>query len=92
MDALEEVIAAHPIRAGIITVPASAAQSVTDMLVHAGIRGILNFAPVPLQVPAGVFVEHIDMAVSLEKVAYFARHTPQDQPSAESDPDASADE
>ena len=36
-------------------------------------KGILNFAPVPLRVPADVFVEQIDMTMSLEKVAFFAR-------------------
>jgi len=63
------------IRLAIITVPAQAAQDVADALVQAGIRGILNFAPVRLRVPAQVHVEDIDMTVSLEKVAYFARQS-----------------
>ena len=37
----------------------------------AGIRGILNFAPVPLKVPENVYVDRIDIASALEKVAYF---------------------
>jgi len=41
--------------------------------VAGGARGILNFAPVALRVPPGVYVENLDMARSLEKVAYFAR-------------------
>jgi len=41
--------------------------------VTAGVRGILNFAPVPLHVPEGVYVEQIDMTMALEKVAFFAR-------------------
>ena len=53
--------------------PASEAQYVADSLVAAGVRGLLNFAPVPLRVPQGVFVEDIDLTMSLEKVAYFSR-------------------
>ena len=56
-----------------ITVPAREAQDAADALVAAGVKGILNFAPVPLHVPRGVYVEDIDMTMSLEKVAYFAR-------------------
>jgi redox-sensing transcriptional repressor len=58
---------------GIITVPANEAQWVADRLVHAGIRGILNYAPVRIRVPSTVYVEDIDMTMVLEKVAYFAR-------------------
>ena len=62
------------INVGIITVPASNAQNIADMMVEAGIRGILNFAPVPLKVPKGVRADQIDIASSLEKLAYFADH------------------
>jgi redox-sensing transcriptional repressor len=58
----------------IVAVPADAAQGVTDLLVRAGVTGIANFAPVSLDVPPGVFVENIDLTMSLEKVAYFAHH------------------
>lgn len=58
---------------GIITVPAQHAQSVADMMVDAGIRGVLNFAPAPLRVPDSVFIDQIDITMCLEKVAYFAR-------------------
>lgn len=73
MNQMEEIITQHRVKTGIISVPASDAQTVADQLVRAGVCGILNFAPVPLWAPEGVFVEHIDMAVALEKVAYFAR-------------------
>jgi redox-sensing transcriptional repressor len=75
MESLPEVSQGQRIRLAIITVPAPAAQDVADALVQAGIRGILNFAPVRLRVPAHVHVEDIDMTVSLEKVAYFARQS-----------------
>lgn len=62
------------ISVGIITVPADAAQEVADLMVRCGVSGILNFAPVSLNVPPGVYVQDMDVAVALEKVAYFARH------------------
>ncbi len=58
----------------IIAVPAEAAQGVADLLVRAGITGIANFAPISLDVPPHVFVENVDLTMSLEKVAYFAHH------------------
>ena len=73
MDDLPRIIPEKNIRVAIITVPAGEAQAVADMLVRAGITGILTFAPVRLRVPAGAYLEDMDMTVSLEKVAYFAR-------------------
>ena len=70
-DRFEELVREKQINMGIITVPALAAQSVADRMTAAGIRGILNFAPVPLAVPEGVFVDRIDIASALEKLAYF---------------------
>jgi redox-sensing transcriptional repressor len=73
MEELKDVVTESQIRVAIIAVPAAEAQHVAESLIAAGIKGILNFAPVPLYVPAGVFVENIDLTMSLEKVAYFAR-------------------
>lgn len=70
---LEAVIRQMHIRVAILCVPAREAQPTTDILVRSGVRGILNFAPVPLRVPPEVYVEDIDMTMSIEKVAYFAR-------------------
>ena len=63
------------ISVGIIAVPEKEAQYVADMFVGAGIRGILNFARAPLHVPPDVYVEDIDLAMSMDKVAYFARQS-----------------
>ena len=73
IEEIGRVVAEKKITIGIITVPANEAQKTTDILVRAGVRGILNFAPVPLRIPSNVYVEDIDMTMSLEKVAYFAR-------------------
>ncbi len=73
LDDLDAVVRELSIGVGIITVPAQAAQDVGDRMVAAGIRGILNFAPVRLHVPENIYVEDLDMTTSLEKAAYFAR-------------------
>lgn len=61
------------ITVGVITVPAKYAQPTANMMIEAGIKGILNFAPAPVQVPEGVFCESIDISTTLEKIAYFGR-------------------
>ena len=57
-------------RIGVLAVPAGNAQTVADELVKAGIRGILNFAPVALRLPHGVAVASVDLAVHLEQLAF----------------------
>jgi redox-sensing transcriptional repressor len=74
LNLLEETIAEKGITAAILAVPAAAAQESADRLVLAGIRGILNYAPVPLRLPPFVFIDNRDMTTALEKVAYFARN------------------
>ncbi len=73
MDALEAEIQREAVTVGVIAVPADAAQEIAEHLIETGIRGLLNFAPVRLSVPANVYVEDIDMTVSMERVAYMAR-------------------
>jgi redox-sensing transcriptional repressor len=70
-----KVIREQGITVGIIAVPDKEAQFVADAYVDAGIRGILNFARTALHVPSGVYVEDIDLAMSMDRVAYFARQS-----------------
>lgn len=70
---LEKTVARERAAVGIVTVPASTAQEAADALVRAGVRGLVNFAPVQLKVPPGIFLEQLDITLSIEKVAYFAR-------------------
>jgi redox-sensing transcriptional repressor len=69
------VIREQGITVGIIAVPDEEAQHVANVFVDAGIRGILNFARTALRVPSGVYVEDIDLAMSMDRVAYFARQS-----------------
>lgn len=75
LNRIAEVVESHKISIAIVTVPANSAPEVTAQLVDAGIKGILNFTTVPLNVPEEVFLEEYDMITSLEKVAYFVKTT-----------------
>ncbi|MCM8825633.1 MAG: redox-sensing transcriptional repressor Rex, partial [Candidatus Omnitrophica bacterium] len=57
----------------ILAVPAESAQSVAEKLVECGIRGILNFAPVNLNLPQDVYVLDVDMGTELMVLSYFSR-------------------
>lgn len=67
---------------GVIATPAGVAQSVCDRLVAAGIRSILNFAPVVLAVPANVEVRKVDLGLELQILAFHAQHRPPSPPAA----------
>ena len=62
---LESFCRSHKVLMGIITVPADSAQHVADQLIAGGIKGIWNFAPIHLDVPAGILVQNENMATSL---------------------------
>lgn len=68
---LEDVVAHAGAAIGVISTPADVAQSVCDRLVTAGVRSILNFAPVALAVPAGVDVRKVDLSVELQVLAFL---------------------
>ena len=60
---------------GVIATPVRAAQEVADMLVAAGVHGILNFAPRKLRVPATVMLRTVDMTMEFESLSYALTHT-----------------
>lgn len=70
---MEDTIRELNIRIAILTVPADFAIDIAEEAVRFGIRGILNFTTVPLNVPSGVYLEEYDMITSIEKVAYFVK-------------------
>ena len=73
MDLMPEVIAAKNVKMAILAVPAAAAQEVANTLVRAGITGILNFAPLVLDVPEEVMVNNVNLAIELENLSYFVQ-------------------
>jgi len=67
---IPDLVQKHGVRLAIMAVPADSAQEVADQLVAAGVRGLLNFAPLSLSVPRDVAVNTVDMAVQLEQLAF----------------------
>ncbi len=67
---LEESLRETGIEIVVLTVPAAAAQEVADAAVRAGVRGIMNFAPVALKVPPGVRVNAVRLTVELEVLSF----------------------
>jgi len=68
---MRSLIRERHIALAMVAVPAEAAQGVTDELVKAGIKGILNYAPINLTVPDDVRVQYIDPVVHLQRMTYY---------------------
>lgn len=71
IDELSKVVSNRKISIGIIAVPAQNAQEVADKLNRAGVKCLLNFAPVSLNVPEDVKVKDVDLSRELETLSYF---------------------
>jgi redox-sensing transcriptional repressor len=67
---LEADLRRHPSDIAVVVTPAEAAQEVTNRLVRAGVKAILNFAPIQLAVPADVVVKSVNMALELETLSF----------------------
>ncbi len=76
---LNEFIAINQIRIAIICVPEIIAQSVFENLVQAGIRGVLNFAPIQLKNDSRCIVDNVNMEMELENIIYFVRLQEEDE-------------
>lgn len=70
-NALVDRVKDNRIKVAMLTVPASAAQEVATLLVKAGVKAILNYAPIHLTVPKDVHVQHIDPATHLQRMTYY---------------------
>jgi redox-sensing transcriptional repressor len=69
-EQMDDALRRESIEMAILAVPAEAAQGVVDRLVRAGIRGILNFAPVRLRVPEEVVLKNVDVTLELEGLSF----------------------
>jgi len=74
MSQLEHDAAREQPDIAVLTVPAEHAQDVAERVVAAGVKAIMNFAPVPIHVPASVTVKSVNMALELEGLAYALVH------------------
>lgn len=70
MQDLPQLVKERDIKIGIVAVPAQFAQQVADNLINAGVLGILNFAPIRLDVHDAVSVASVDFSLSLEQLAF----------------------
>jgi redox-sensing transcriptional repressor len=59
------------IQVAMIAVPAISAQVVADELVKAGVKAILNYAPININVPEGIYVQHTDPVTHLQRMTYY---------------------
>jgi redox-sensing transcriptional repressor len=74
-EKMREVIAATKVELGLLAVPSDCAQAVADSLVNAGVRGLVNFAPIVLRLPAHVSLVAVDLTVQLEQLAFQVQHS-----------------
>ena len=70
LDELPKIVADEGVSIGVIATPGAGAQDVADRLVAAGVRSILNFAPVVLSVPEGVDVRKVDLGIELQILSF----------------------
>jgi redox-sensing transcriptional repressor len=71
MEQLDRIVADRGIAIAILAVPANAAQDVCDRLVSAGVTSILNFAPAVCNVPSGVSMRKVDLAIELQILSFY---------------------
>lgn len=74
---LPQVVLSSGASIGVIATPETAAQEVCDVMVRNGITSILNFAPVLIEVPAGVDVRRVDLATELQILAFHEQRKSQ---------------
>jgi redox-sensing transcriptional repressor len=74
IDELPNLIASQQVAIGVVAVPGEAAQMVADRLISAGVTSILNFAPIPVSVPAGISVRQVDLACELQILSFHEQH------------------
>jgi len=70
---MNEEIHKAGIKIAMLAVPAAGAQEVANRLIKAGIKAVLNYAPVNLKVPVGVYVQYIDPAIHLQRMTYYLK-------------------
>ncbi len=71
LDSMHTIITERGIKIAMVAVPAESAQSVADTLIAAGVRAILNYAPINLNVPENVHVQYIDPVIHLQRMTYY---------------------
>lgn len=73
MSELKDTVIAKGIQIAMVAVPAEFAQEVANQLIDAGVKAILNYAPISLNVPADVHVQYIDPVAHLQRMTYYLK-------------------
>ncbi|NMB00292.1 MAG: redox-sensing transcriptional repressor Rex [Firmicutes bacterium] len=76
LEEIEKKVNEDQLKMVIIAVPADAAQEVANRFIRAGVRGILNYAPIKLQAPETVQVATVDLSLELQRLAYYVPKQP----------------
>ena len=71
IESMAQIISERDIKIAMIATPAESAQLVADQLVEAGVRALLNYAPINLNVPDGVRVQYIDPVVGMQRMTFY---------------------
>ena len=71
VDDLPRIASERPLSIGVITTPPSVAQRVADMMIAAGVRSILNFAPRVLEVPPHILLRYVDLSIELQVMSFY---------------------
>ena len=70
LESLKNKVQENDVHVGVVTVPAAEAQKVTDEMVDAGVKAILNFSPRVLKVPNDIVLRNVDLSVNLEVLSF----------------------
>jgi len=73
-ERLGEIVAQRRVEIGVITTPLTAAQGVCDRMVEAGLKTVLNFAPIRVRAPEEILVKSVDLKIFLEELSFFLAH------------------
>ncbi len=74
VDDLEEVVRSFQIDIAVLAVPAKAAVEVAERLVRAGVKALLNFAPIKLPYQRGIIIRDVNLAMELEGLTYLLKN------------------
>ncbi|MGE5396731.1 MAG: redox-sensing transcriptional repressor Rex [Chitinophagales bacterium] len=69
-ELLEQRIKENYVQIGVVAVPAAFAQEVSDKMIRAGVKSILNFAPRVLKIPDRIILRNVDLSVNLEVLSF----------------------
>jgi redox-sensing transcriptional repressor len=76
VDQLRTTLQDQHVDIGIVATPAASAQQVIDALIECGVRAILNYAPIAVQVPKGTHIKDIDPVLALQSMTFYLKNQP----------------